>query len=90
MAHGEKGRGSKPENYTFAGFNTADTATSYKLSGVVEHSFVVSFEGRYSFSDNLSIRSGFAYSYQWNFRNQKGEIRNKLQCVLGFALKMGV
>ena len=90
MAHGEKGRGSKPENYTFAGFNTADTATSYKLSGVVEHSFVVSFEGRYSFSDNFSIRSGFAYSYQWNFRNQKGENRNNLQCVLGFALKMGV
>ena len=90
MAHGEKGRGDKAENYTFDGYNTADTVSDYSLSGIIEHSLVLSLEGDYSFSDYLSIHSGFAYSYQWNYRNQKGENRNNLQCVLGFKVKAGV
>ena len=90
MAHGEKGRGAKAENYTFEGFNTAATAESYSLTGVVEHSFVFSLEGKYAFCDYFSIRSGFAYSHQWNFRNQKGIERDNLQCVLGLSLKLDV
>lgn len=90
MAHGEKGRGDKAENYTFDGYNTADTVSDYSLSGVIEHSFVVSLEGEYYFCDYFSIHSGFAYSRQWNYRNQEGEDRNNLQCVLGFKVKAGV
>ncbi|MGN1189921.1 MAG: hypothetical protein ACI4SL_05950, partial [Candidatus Ornithospirochaeta sp.] len=90
MAHGEKGRGDKAENYTFDGFNTVDTVSNYLLSGIVEHSLVLSLEGDYSFSDYLSIHTGFAYSHQWNYRNQKGENRDNFQCILGFKVKAGV
>ena len=90
MAHGEKGRGDKAENYTFEGFNTADTARDYSLSGIVEHSFIFSFEGSYAFCDYFSIRSGLAYSHQWNFRNQKGLERDNIQCVFGLSFKLGV
>lgn len=90
MAHGEKGRGDKAENYTFEGFNTIETVSNYSLSGVVEHSVVISVEGDYSFCDYFSMHSGFAFSNIWNYRNQKNVARNNLQLILGFKVKVGV
>ena len=90
MAHGEKGRGDKAENYTFEGFNTKDTVSDYSLFGVIEHNLILSIEGDYRLSQYLSIHSGFAYSHQWNFMNQDGVARDNLQCVFGFKLKVNI
>ena len=86
MAHGQKGRGEKEENYTFDGINTIDDVWRLALTGTVEHTLVIKAEGEWIIWKYLSLSLGAAYSYRWNYRNEEGKTFSNLQAYVGFTL----
>lgn len=86
MAHGEKGRGETEENYNFYGLDSTDTINTLSPTGVVEHTIAVSAECDWSLSEFVSLYGGAAYSYRWNYRNEKGRKVGNLQTAFGVKL----
>ncbi len=86
MAHGQKGRGANPENYTFAGINQLENVKTLGLYGTVEHTLVVKAEGEVKVWEYLSLSLGAAYSYRWNWKNTEGRTFGNLQAYVGFRL----
>ncbi len=86
MAHGEKGRGNKPENYTFDGIDQLENVKTLGLYGTVEHTLVVKVEGEVKVWEYLSLSLGAAYSYRWNWKNTEGKTFGNLQAYVGFRL----
>lgn len=86
MAHGEKGRGTEPLNYTFYGIDDVANVNRLPLYGTVEHTFVVKAEGEMQLLSFLSLSGGLAYSYRWNYRNCSGDTFSNLQGYFGIKL----
>ncbi len=86
MAHGEKGRGTDAENYTFDGIDTIDDVWRLALTGTVEHTLVLKAEGELVIWKYLSLSLGAAYSCRWNYRNTEGKTFSNLQAYVGFTL----
>lgn len=86
MAHGEKGRGTKSENFNFTGINTVKDLNRMSPTGVVEHTFMISLEGNYKLNNFLSFDGGVAFSERWNHRNIAGNNIGNLQCYFGLSL----
>ena len=87
MAHGEKGRGSSIDNYTFSGINSRATYNTKTPYGTVEHTALVSIDGEYNMTQYLSLSLGAAYSYIWNYGNESGRNRSSLELVFGVTIK---
>ena len=86
MAHGEKGRGDKKENYTLDGIDDEESLWRLSLYGVIEHTFALKAEGTVKILDYMSLSLGAAYSYRWNFRNNPGSTFGNLQSYVGFTI----
>ncbi len=86
MAHGEKGRGDKKENYTLDGIDNEESLWRLSLYGVIEHTFALKAEGTVKIMDYMSLSLGAAYSYRWNFRNNPGATFGNLQSYIGFTI----
>lgn len=86
MAHGEKGRGNNPANYTFDGIDKLENVKTLGLYGTVEHTLVVKAEGEVKVWEYLSLSLGAAYSYRWNWKNTEGRTFGNLQAYVGFRL----
>lgn len=86
MAHGEKGRGTNPSNYTFDGIDDTANVNRLPLYGTIEHTLVAKAEGEIQLLSFLSISGGLAYSYRWNFRNNSGLTFSNLQGYFGIKL----
>ncbi len=86
MAHGEKGRGSNPDNYTFEGINSESDLNRLSLTGTVEHTVVIKAEDEIKVWDSLSISFGGAYSLRINYHNEEGRIFSNFQCYVGARL----
>ncbi len=94
MAHGEKGRGSNPSNYTFDGIDVnsldeIDRLSALSLYGTIEHTLVVKAEGEVKVWNYISLSLGAAYSYRWNYRNISGLRFGNLQAYVGFRISSG-
>lgn len=86
MVHGEKGRGDNESNYTFDGIDGILDVNRMSLTGVLEHTFCVSFEGSYRLLPWFSVCGGAAYSHRWNYRNESGRMFGNLQAYVGFSI----
>ena len=90
MAHGEKGRGTDKNNYNFSGLDSKETINTLSPTGVVEHTFAISVECNWTISEFVSLYGGAAYSYRWNYRNEKGRNVGNLQTAFGVKLSYTV
>lgn len=90
MAHGEKGRGTSINNYNFSGLDSKETINTLSPTGVVEHTFAFSAECDWTLSEFVSLYGGAAYSYRWNYRNEKGRNVGNLQTAFGVKLSYTV
>ena len=90
MAHGEKGRGNDINNYNFSGIESLETLNKKSPTGVVEHTFVIKTECYWTISEFVSLYGGAAYSYRWNYRNEKGRNVGNLQTAFGVKLSYTV
>lgn len=86
MAHGEKGRGSDPSNYTFDDIDDMANMNRLSLFGEVEHTLSLTLEGEVQIFPFLSLSASVAYSYRWNYRNQRGLTLSNLQGCVGIRL----
>ena len=86
MAHGEKGRGTDPDNYTFEGINSENDLNRLSLTGTVEHSLVIKAEDEIKVWDSLSVSFGGAYSLRINYHNEDGRLFSNFQCYVGVRL----
>lgn len=89
MVHGEKGRGSAPENYTFDGIDYLESVNRvalYTKTGALEHTLALRLTGSYNLLPWLKLQAGAAYSYRWNYRNTEGANFGNFQAYLGFAI----
>ena len=90
MAHGEKGRGTSINNYNFSGLDSKETINNLSPTGVVEHTFAFSAECDWTLSEFVSLYGGAAYSYRWNYRNEKERNVGNLQTAFGVKLSYTV
>ena len=88
IAHGEKGRGTKLENYTFDGINKKDSWKTKAPTGIVEHTAAVTIEGQWQPSDWCKFYLGFAYAHIWNCKNEKNVQEDLVQASVGVSLKL--
>lgn len=86
MVHGEKGRGSNLENYTFIGIDGLDTYNDYSLTGIKE--YTLSFKSVCSIKlfDSLTLSFGGAYTTWKNFRNVENSSFSNLQLFVGATI----
>ena len=86
MAHGEKGRGSSIDNYTFEGINSEADLNRLSLTGTVEHTIVLRAEEELKVWNSLSLSFGGAYSLRINYNNEDGRLFSNFQCYFGIRL----
>ena len=86
MAHGEKGRGSKAENYTFAGIDGLEDVNRVALTGTLEHTLAMTLTGSFEVLSWLKVSVGGAYSYRWNYRNIEGSEFGNFQAYFGLEI----
>lgn len=89
MAHGEKGRGSDLENYTYEGID-GKNYNKLTLTGTVEHTLALSLFSQYTFSEYLSISGGLNLAQRWNFRSQSGISYFNAQAYASLKLSYGI
>ncbi|MBQ0070442.1 MAG: hypothetical protein KBS81_01060, partial [Spirochaetales bacterium] len=87
LAHGEKGTGKDKGNYDFSGISSKETYNRLPLLGEkVEHTLVLSMEGKYYAMPWLRVDGGFSFVHKENYRFVEGKSFNDLQFSLGFHL----
>lgn len=86
LAHGEKGRGTEPENYDFSGIDTKDTMNKMPLVGEsVEHTISLAIECEYSLFKWLSVNAGVGLAEIINV-NFSGKNISNVQFALGATI----
>lgn len=84
LAHGEKGTGTDPRNYTYAGIDTPETYRKLPLVGeLVEHTLNLTLRGCWDLASWVSVNGGLSYSYRWNYNHEAGRILSNLQAAFG-------
>ncbi|MDY5931710.1 MAG: hypothetical protein SPJ34_06755 [Candidatus Ornithospirochaeta sp.] len=90
MAHGEKGRGTDPERYSFDDMATVERINMLSPTGIAEHTLALSLEGDFRLCRYFSIHGGAAYAHRWNYRNESGVSRDNVQLMLGCVVSYSI